>query len=157
DRRVHRGLLQWQAPVLVAGVRLPGPVRIAEIPVHHPYLLFVGNSRSDQQGTIRAPLMSVNISWKLSVEIPSGPSLSLASAVEVHAYDLITVIVPHSAATPPAEVAVDVQPGAAGRVRFLLIRSSTYGDNLQYKVHATGNPARVLNDALLLVGAGSLA
>lgn len=100
--------------------------------------------------------MKVNISWKLSVEIPSGPSLTIGSAVEVEAYDRIVVTVPHSAASPPAEVAVDVQPGAAGKVRFLLIRSDSYGDNLKFKVHDTTNPARALNDAVLLVGAGSL-
>jgi hypothetical protein len=51
---------------------------------------------------------------------------------------------------------VDVQPGAAGKVKLLLIRSTKYGNNLKYQVHDNTAPERVLNDALFLVGAGSL-
>jgi hypothetical protein len=100
--------------------------------------------------------MPTNIGWKLSVEIPSGPSLAIASAAEVEAVDRIAVTIADSSGAP-AEVTVDVQPGAAGKVKFLLIRSSAYGDNLKYKVHATGNTQHVLNDALVLVGVGGLA
>jgi hypothetical protein len=100
--------------------------------------------------------MPTSISWRLTIDIPSGPSLALGSAIAVEAYDRIAITVPHSAAGPPAEVEVDVQPGAVGRVKFLVIRSDSYGDKLLYKVHATGNPARVLDDTLVLVGAGAL-
>ena len=100
--------------------------------------------------------MPTSISWKLSIDIPSGPSLALASAVPVDAYDRIAVTVPTSPAGPPAEVAVDVQPGAVGRVKFLVIRSDSYGDNLKFKVHDTGNPAHALDDTLVLAGAGAL-
>jgi hypothetical protein len=82
--------------------------------------------------------MATSISWKLNVSIPSGPSLALSSAISVDAYDRIAVTVPAAAA--PVEVEVDVQPGAVGRVLFLVVRSDVYGDNLKYKVHATGNP-----------------
>jgi len=98
--------------------------------------------------------MATSISWKLNVSIPSGPSLALSSAISVDAYDRIAVTVPTAVA--PVEVEVDVQPGAVGRVRFLVVRSDIYGDNLKYKVHATGNPEQTLNDTLILVGAGSL-
>src|SRR6266478_2023985 len=91
--------------------------------------------------------MATSISWKLNVSIPSGPSLALSSAVTV----------PNTTAAPPAEVEVDVQPGAVGRVRFLVVRSDVYGDNLKYRVHATANPEQALNDTLVLVGAGSVA
>jgi hypothetical protein len=101
--------------------------------------------------------MATSISWKLNVSIPSGPSLALSSAVSVDAYDRIAVTVPNTTAAPPAEVEVDVQPGAVGRVRFLVVRSDVYGDNLKYKVHATANPEQALNDTLVLVGAGSVA
>jgi len=56
--------------------------------------------------------MATSISWKLNVSIPSGPSLALSSAVSVDAYDRIAVTVPNTTAAPPAEVEVDVQPGA---------------------------------------------
>ncbi len=100
--------------------------------------------------------MPTSIVWKLNAEIASGPGAALASAVVVDAYDRISVTVPHTAANPPNEVEVDVQPGAAGRVRFLLIRSSDYGANLKFKVHDAANPAHVLDDSLFLVGAGGV-
>jgi hypothetical protein len=100
--------------------------------------------------------MPTNISWKLSVEIQSGPNIIVTNAVQADAYDRIEVKIPDSTADPTATT-VDVQPGAAGKVKLLLIRSTKYGDNLKYKVHEDTTPERVLNDAVFLVGAGSLA
>ena len=99
--------------------------------------------------------MPTNISWKLNVEIQSGPSIIVTNTVQADAYDRIEVKVPDSTAAPTATT-VDVQPGAAGKVKLLLIRSTKYGDNLKYKVHDNTTPERVLNDAVFLVGAGSL-
>jgi hypothetical protein len=100
--------------------------------------------------------MPTNISWKLNVEIQSGPSIIVTNAVQADAYDRIEVKVPNSTASPPTKTTVDVQPGAAGKVKLLLIRATRYGDNLTYQVHDTSTPERVLNDAVFLVGAGSL-
>jgi len=100
--------------------------------------------------------MPTNISWKLTLEIPSGPNIIIANAVQADAYDRIEVKVPDSTAAPKPTT-VDVQPGAAGKVKLLLILSSKYGDKLKYQVHDTTTPERVLNDAVFLVGAGSLA
>jgi len=96
--------------------------------------------------------MPTNISWKLNLEIQSGPNIIVTNAVQADAYDRIEVKVPDSTAA----TTVDVQPGAAGKVKLLLIRSTKYGDNLKYKVHDSTTPERVLNDAVFLVGAGSL-
>jgi hypothetical protein len=99
--------------------------------------------------------MPTNISWKLNLEIQSGPNIIVTNAVQADAYDRIEVKVPDPTAAPAATT-VDVQPEAAGKVKLLLIRSSKYGNNLKYKVHDNTPPERVLNDALFLVGAGSL-
>src|SRR5215510_6335342 len=99
--------------------------------------------------------MPINVSWKLNVEIQSGPSLLVTNAVQVDAYDRIEIRVPDTTASPTATT-VDVQPGAAGKIQALLIRSTKYGDNLTYRVHDNTTPERALNDALFLVGAGSL-
>lgn len=99
--------------------------------------------------------MPTNISWKLNLEIQSGPNIIVTNAVQADAYDRVEVKVPDST-TAPTATTVDVQPGAAGKVKLLLIRSSKYGDNLKYKVHDNTTPERVLNDAVFLVGAGSL-
>jgi hypothetical protein len=99
--------------------------------------------------------MPTNISWKLSLEIQSGSNIIVTNAVQADAYDRIEVKIPDSTAAPTATT-VDVQPGAAGKVKLLLIRSSKYGNNLKYKVHDNTTTERVLNDAVFLVGAGSL-
>jgi hypothetical protein len=100
--------------------------------------------------------MATNIVWKLTLEIQPGPNIIVTNAVQADAYDRIEVKVPDSTAAPKATT-VDVQPGAAGKVKLLLIRSTRYGNNLKYQVHADTTPERVLNDAVFLVGAGSLA
>jgi hypothetical protein len=102
--------------------------------------------------------MPINISWKLNVEIQSGPNIIITNTVQADAYDRIEVKIPHSTTPSPTPTTVDVQPGAAGKVKLLLIRSTRYGNNLKYKVHADTptTPERVLNDAVFLVGAGSL-
>ena len=99
--------------------------------------------------------MPTNISWKLDVEIQSGPNISVTNTVQADAYDRIEVNIPDSTAHP-TPTTVDVQPGAAGQIKLLLIRSTRYGNNLKYKVHDNNTPERVLNDAVFLVGAGSL-
>lgn len=99
--------------------------------------------------------MPTNISWKLNLEIQSGPNIVVTNAVQADAYDRIEVVVPDTTSAPAATT-VDVQPGAPGKVKLLLIRSTKYGDDLKYKVHDNTTPERVLNEALFLVGAGSL-
>jgi hypothetical protein len=99
--------------------------------------------------------MPTNISWKLNVEIQSGPNIIITNTVQADAYDRIEVKIPDSTAAPTATT-VDVQPGVVGKVKLLLIRSTKYGNNLKYKVHDNTTPERVLNDAVFLVGAGSL-
>lgn len=99
--------------------------------------------------------MPISISWKLNVQIQSGPSVVIANTLQVDAFDRIEVTVPDTTAAP-AETTVNVQPGAAGMVKFVLIRSNKYGDNLKYKVHDTTADERSLNDALFLVQAGGL-
>jgi len=99
--------------------------------------------------------MPTNMSWKLNVEIQSGPNIIVTNTVQADAYDRIEVKIPDSTAHP-TPTTVDVQPGAAGKTKLLLIRSTRYGNNLKYKVHDNTTPERVLNDAVFLVGAGSL-
>lgn len=100
--------------------------------------------------------MPTNISWKLNLEIQSGPNVIVTSAAQADAYDRIEVKIPNSTANPPTATTVDVQPGAPGKVKLLLIRSSKYGNNLKYRVHDNSTPELVLNDVLFLVGEGSL-
>jgi hypothetical protein len=94
--------------------------------------------------------MPTNIAWKLELDIPSGPKVNYANAVEVDAIDRIAVSIPDSSAAPAATT-VEVQPGAAGKVKLLLIRASEYGAKVEYQVHDAAATKRVLSDALFLV------
>jgi hypothetical protein len=96
--------------------------------------------------------MPTNVSWKLNLEIQSGPKVLVAKTVQVDAYDRIEVTVPDAS----TEFPIDIQPGAVGKIKVLLIQSNRYGDNLIYQVHDNTTPLRVLNDALFLTGKGSL-
>ena len=101
--------------------------------------------------------MPTNISWKLNVEVQGGPKVAESKTVQVEAFDRIEVTVPDSSAVAtPTPTEIDVQPGAAGKIKLLLIRSSAYSDDLVYQVHNTTADERVLNEALFLVGKGSL-
>jgi hypothetical protein len=94
--------------------------------------------------------MPTNITWKLELLVPAGPQVSYANAVEVDAVDRIAVSIPDTTGAPAA-TNVEVQPGAAGKVKMLLIRASTYGTTVEYQVHDAAAPKRVLSDALFLI------
>ena len=95
--------------------------------------------------------MPINISWKLNVQVGSDPAYAAANALQVEALDRIIVTVPDSVTTT-----IDVQPGAAGKTKFLLIRSSKYDANVKYFVHDNTTTQRSLTEALFLVEAGGL-
>jgi hypothetical protein len=99
--------------------------------------------------------MPTNIAWKLTLDVPSGPQLSRASAVEVDAVDRIAVTIPDTSAAPAATT-VEVQPGAAGRVKLLMITASKYGPDVEYQVHDSSATAQVFSDALFLADSGAI-
>jgi len=70
----------------------------------------------------------------------------------VEAIDSIEITV----ASGAADLAVELQPGAAGQVQFLLVNATTYGEDLTFKVNSAGNPSHALNDVLVLTGAGAV-
>jgi hypothetical protein len=99
--------------------------------------------------------MSVKIHWALNVQVDGGPRLSAADAVEVDAYDNIEVTVPKHANGQDGTAIVDVQPGAAADVMFLLIQTDIYqGSPLSYKVE-NSNKSVKLDAQQTLVGAGA--
>ena len=99
--------------------------------------------------------MPTTIRWKLNVEVQGGPKVLESKTVSVEAFDRIEVTVPDTTTTPtPTEIAI--QPGAAGKIKLLLIRSSVYSDDLIYQVHNTTGDEFVLNDVVFLTGKGNL-
>jgi len=98
--------------------------------------------------------MPTNVTWKLNLEVQSGPKVVEAKTVQVDAFDRIEVTVPDTSGGDPTEI--DIQPGAPGKIKVLLIRSNRYSDDLIYQVHDDTTDERKLNDALFLAGGGSL-
>ena len=94
--------------------------------------------------------MSQSLTWSLDVAVVNGPHFSEAQALTFDAYDNINLLVPAATgATPTAGTAiVEVQPGGAGQVQFLLLESSVYRPELTFTVDG-GSPFRL--DALLML------
>lgn len=99
--------------------------------------------------------MPTNISWTLNVKVQSGPQVAEANSILVDAFDKIDVAVPDTTPTPKA-TEIDVQPGAPGKIKFLLIRSTAYGDKVKLRMHNATGIEMTLSDALLLTGKGAL-
>lgn len=71
------------------------------------------------------------MTWTLSVKVSGGPSLTAAAdKQDVEATDSLEIVV----AAGAADKVVDLQPGTADDLRLLVIRSSSYGGDLTYKV-----------------------
>jgi hypothetical protein len=102
--------------------------------------------------------MSQSLSWSLDVAVINGPQFSQSQAATFDAYDKIDVVVPAAGAgnnPPPGAATVEVQPGGAGQVQFLLLTSSVYDPLLTFKVD--GGAAVKFDAPLLLAGAGAVA
>jgi len=81
--------------------------------------------------------MTESINWSLNAQIVGGPKVMASATKEIEAYDKIEVTI--EADTTDKEV--EIQPGGAGKVLFLLIKSDTYSNDssdvekLTYKVN----------------------
>jgi hypothetical protein len=93
-----------------------------------------------------------SIDWTLKLGTSSGGSQLLSGVSLVEAIDSLEIPVSAGA----TDLSVDLQPGGAGQVQFLLINATSYGDGLTFKVNGSGNPSHALNDALVLTGAGAV-
>ena len=75
--------------------------------------------------------MPETIILTIGAEVASGPTLKESRTLTVDAYDKISVTVPDGTSS----FDVELQPGGAGSVRLLIIKSSQYGDALTYTVN----------------------
>lgn len=96
--------------------------------------------------------MPGKIDWSFKVEVVDGPKFSASRSIPVAAYDKVEAVVPKKADGGTATVAV--QPGAAGKVKLLLITSSVYDAKLTFKVDS-GKDVK-LDQPQLLVGDGAV-
>ena len=92
------------------------------------------------------------INCTVNIQVTEGPKITFTHATEVEAYDRLDVTVPKGG----AETEVQVQPGGAGQVSFLLVTSDRYDENISYTVAAGGADAYTLDGPHLLMGAGGV-
>jgi hypothetical protein len=95
--------------------------------------------------------MSETIILTVTAEVASGPTLKESRTLALDAYDKLSVTIPDGA----TGLGVELQPGAAGSVRLLVIKSSQYGDALKYTVNA-GTTDHVLDQPHVLTGTGAV-
>lgn len=94
------------------------------------------------------------ISWELNVKVENGPVIAESDTLAAEAYEEIEVI----AKKKVTDKKVDVQPGQAGQIKFMLITASKYqGDKLSYKLGtAAGAKVIVLDAPQFFIGAGMI-
>jgi hypothetical protein len=95
--------------------------------------------------------MAEKITWSASVVISSGPRVSVSDSLQVEAYDKVTITVEST----NENVEVELQPGAADKVMFFMIKSSLYHEKLTYTVEGSTKDL-ALDAPHLLVGAGAI-
>ena len=105
--------------------------------------------------------MTQTIQWNAKVTVGGNTQLALSRSISVEAVDTIKVTVRGTATPggPDTDMEVEVQPGAAGQVKFLAISSDRFGNDtnfLSYKVNADTNPAFRLDQPVVLAGTGAV-
>jgi hypothetical protein len=93
------------------------------------------------------------ITYGLSIQVPNGPQMAATGTRTVEAYDKIELAVEPGGGTAP-EVSIELQPASAASVTLVLLKSSVYGPEINYKLSdgATDSPAVALDAPLLLLG-----
>ena len=97
------------------------------------------------------------INLALNVQVVGGPTVLISKSKSVQAYDKIEVAI-----EPGSEKSVEIQPGAADKVSFLLIKSSVYSSDIKYVVKESKDEeadpltAIALDEPHLYLGKGAI-
>ena len=86
------------------------------------------------------------------VVVPNGPKMDLTQNIEVEALTQIDVTIPAG----ETDMEVQLQPGGAGVVQFLLINSDWFDEELSYKVNDAAADGRALDQPHIFVGVGAV-
>jgi hypothetical protein len=95
--------------------------------------------------------MSETIVVTISADVASGPKLKESRTLAIDAYDKISVTVPDAT----TDLEVEIQPGGAGSIKLLVVKSSVYGEDLKYTINADTTD-HVLDEPHVLIGTGSV-
>ena len=91
--------------------------------------------------------MAEQLIWNLTVRAEGGPQLTAADAIDVDAYDKVSVLIPKGG----GDFIVELGPGAADRITCLVILPAKLSAKLSYKV---GAKAITLDQPTFLFGGG---
>ena len=98
------------------------------------------------------------INLALNVQVVGGPTVLISKSQSVEAYDKIEVMIEADSEGK----SVEIQPGAAGNVSFLLIKSSVYSSDIKYVVKESKDEeadpltAIALDEPHLYLGKGAI-
>lgn len=95
--------------------------------------------------------MTESINWTVTAAVDGGPKVSGTNTIEVDAYDKIGVVV-----AAQSQTQVQVQPGSAGQVQFLLVKADPYSPSLTYRVNQPDATPIPLDTLQLFNGAGAV-
>ncbi|GAB3255205.1 hypothetical protein [Chitinimonas naiadis] len=72
------------------------------------------------------------VTLNIRVAIADGPTWTIAQTDEIGAYDVLDIVLPAGTASQ----LVELQPTVASRIQLLVIQSSLYGPEIQFKTNA---------------------
>jgi hypothetical protein len=97
--------------------------------------------------------MNEKINWSFNVQVAGGPRISQSSIIDVDAYDKFDI----SLDKTTVDRTVEVQPGTADNIKFVVITSDNY-EAITCKVDpnaTTKGPVFKLDGPLILIGSGA--
>ena len=98
--------------------------------------------------------MTETVSCSQVVQLSSGLQLTTSTLISVEAYDVVEVPIPDAA----VDKELQVQPGGTGEVKFMIITSNPYSDQLTYKVNsASATESFALDSPQVFLGSGAFA
>lgn len=89
-----------------------------------------------------------------AILVPNGPKISINQTLTLDAYDKVDIVIAAGAAGKVVEL---LPSTASGRVLFLMVVSTWYGEKLSYKVNTPTGTSFTLDQPHLLMGKGALA
>lgn len=86
-----------------------------------------------------------NVSWSISIQVAGGPTVTAREGpIKAEATDRIEVRVPEKTDGDAGVITVDLQPGPASSIHFLLIKSSQYGSDEEKITFTVGDSTDVI-------------
>ena len=96
--------------------------------------------------------MAETIKYSLSFQVVGGTTIPITGEIYPEAYEKIKIDVPNAT----EDLSVNLQPDGTNMGEFLLIKSSTYGSELTYKVNDPTATEIILDGPNAFIGKGAV-